>query len=45
MILGDLLLLYDNELRDNRERQQSTLWDGSIPDLHNVIDVVAHSHK
>lgn len=45
MILGDLLLLQDNKLQNRKVDQQSTLLDVDVPDLDNVIDMVAHSHK
>ena len=44
MILGDLLLLRDRELRDKKEAANSAR-EEDIPDLDNIIDVVAHSHK
>jgi len=45
MILGDLLLLEDNKLQDKRGGSAVNNIRGSVPDLHNVIDVVAHCHK
>lgn len=44
MILGDLLLLHDSELLNNRLSQFDSANVG-LPDLDNVVDMVAHGHK